>query len=53
MEWIAWVADEGEIGVIESAKWECELVRCKDCKHYDVDFCQNHKWETPARLVLR
>ena len=23
-----------------------ELIRCKDCKHYDVDFCKNREWET-------
>ena len=23
-----------------------ELIRCKDCRHYDVDFCKNRKWET-------
>lgn len=31
-EWIVSVADESEIGVIESANWMQELVRCKDCK---------------------
>ena len=32
-EWIVSVADEGEIGVIESANWMQELVRCEDCKN--------------------
>ena len=23
-----------------------EVVRCKDCKHFDADFCKNREWET-------
>lgn len=41
-EWIVSIADEGEIGVVESAKWMQELVRCKDCKHRPKE----PNWET-------
>ena len=23
-----------------------KIVRCKDCKHFDSDFCKNREWET-------
>ena len=43
-EWIVSIADEGEIGVIESANWMQELVRCNDCIHWDrghAEECNN------------
>ena len=38
-EWIVSIANEGEIGIIESAKWVQELIRCKDCKNGEPGAC--------------
>ena len=35
-EWVVSIADEGEVGVIESANWLHELVRCKDCEWFEM-----------------
>ena len=33
-EWIVSVANDEEIGVIESAQWIKEIVRCEDCEYF-------------------
>lgn len=38
IEWIVSIANKGEIGIIESAKWVQELIRCKDCKHAHLTY---------------